>query len=153
MPKAQLYGTLILHFGTITTGIEIGATICFFATITDAVGDCNSELERHTDTLLLAPADTRVGARLLQRLSEALDPLSTPATVSIAWEGFEAKLPTVDGALLRIPAVEERHSGSYACLASNPAGQRKYAVQLKVYSNRTLSFIATYFSPHFLWSF
>ena len=60
-----------------------------------------------TDTLLLAPADTRVGARLLQRLSQALDPLSTPAAVSIAWEGFEAKLPTVDGALLRVARTRE----------------------------------------------
>ena len=49
-----LYGDAFDTAGTITTGIEIGATICFFATITDAVGDCNSELERHTDTLLLS---------------------------------------------------------------------------------------------------
>ena len=49
-----LYDDDIDTAGIITTGIELGATICFFATITDAVGDCNSELERHTDTLLLA---------------------------------------------------------------------------------------------------
>ena len=40
--------------------------------------------------------------------------------------------PTVDGVLLRIPSVEEPHSGSYSCVASNLAGQRRATVQLKV---------------------
>ena len=38
----------------------------------------------------------------------------------------------VDGVLLRIPSVEERHSGSYSCLASNLAGQKRATVQLVV---------------------
>jgi len=39
--------------GMVTTIVEISATVGFFVVITDAVGDCNAELQRLTEALLL----------------------------------------------------------------------------------------------------
>ena len=43
----------------------------------------------------------------MRRLSEALDPLSMPAEVSLAWDGFTASIPTVEGFLLRVGRTRE----------------------------------------------
>ena len=62
---------------------------------------------RSTESLLFAPADSPVSARRLRRLNEALDPLSAPAEVKVAWGGFTASVPTVAGALVRVGRTRE----------------------------------------------
>ena len=66
-----------------------------------------SKPPRSTEALLFAPADSPVSARRMRRLSEALDPLSKPAEVSLAWDGFAASIPTVEGFLLRVGRTRE----------------------------------------------
>jgi hypothetical protein len=43
----------------------------------------------------------------MRRLSEALDPLSGPAEVSLAWGNFTSSIPTVEGALVRVGRTRE----------------------------------------------
>ncbi len=66
-----------------------------------------SKQPRSTEALLFAPADAPVSARRMRRLSEALDPLSGPAEVSLAWGDFTASIPTVEGTLLRVGRTRE----------------------------------------------
>lgn len=66
-----------------------------------------SKPPRSTEALLFAPADSPVSASRMRRLSEALDPLSGPAEVSLAWGNFTSSIPTVEGALVRVGRTRE----------------------------------------------
>lgn len=62
---------------------------------------------RSTESLLLGAAERPGEAKLLRRLNLALDPVSAPRTVSVAWEGFRASVPAMDGALVRVARTRE----------------------------------------------
>ncbi len=62
---------------------------------------------RSTESLLFAQASSPTSARRLRRLREALDPLSAPAEVKVAWDDFSATIPTVAGALVRVGRTRE----------------------------------------------